>query len=153
VAGEGQKRKQGLSVLAGSPCWFKLFYAFDSDSRLWQERCESDVWIGWIRDRSEVVAAGGERVLNILYSVGVRKHIVWIVQVWSVVDLEQSRFPIAEEELHRICIRVGCTDVADRDFISSVIKESRVKLGCIVQLNVVVSQVAGYIHRVECVTS
>lgn len=107
---------------------------------LWQERREADVREHWIRSSSQVVATIREARLNVLCDTEVDERVVWIVQGWSVVNLEQSRVAVRQAEpleLQGIEVRVRRTGIAWGDLVAAVVLESHIKLSCIIQINIV----------------
>ena len=82
---------------------------------LWQERSESDVREQWVCSGSQVVASAIERIRDRLCNPEVDERVIRIIQVCTVLHLEQISLPIRrscgtkEDRLERIECRVSGT--------------------------------------------
>lgn len=66
---------------------------------LWEERSKANVREGRVCSRTDIVVAGCKGRLNILGHTEVRKDVVWIVQVRSVINLEQTRISLSNSDV------------------------------------------------------
>ena len=120
---------------------------FCCSTSLWEERSKANIREGWIGGSTDVVVSGRKGGRNILCDAKVCKDVVRIVQVWSIVNLEQRgislRNPNVAIELSLKSVRI-CIDrprVAWSNLVASVVQESHVELGGVVQIDIVEGQV------------